>query len=154
MPIQDASVSSLPVLDDQLTSQQWRSLESCAVSMRFAIGRRLAEQDQRVDRFFLIQSGEVALEAYSTVRGPHLVLALGAGEWLGTAWPMAGARWPFDVRALTITDALVFNVRSVQELCAKEPALADALLRRFYSSHARRLEAAEKQVLALYAGRQ
>jgi CRP/FNR family transcriptional regulator, cyclic AMP receptor protein len=136
-----------------LTSAQIDSLQECAEVINFAPGQRLMEQGRWADRFFLIQRGRVSIEVYSRERGPRPIQEVGAGDLLGSSSWMEPYKWQFDARATEPTQALVFNARMVQRKCDADPELSAALLKRFFIALAQRLDAAQKQLLALYAGR-
>jgi len=135
-----------------LTPAQISALEECASVVTFAPGERLIEQGKRADRFFLIQRGSVSIEVYSRERGPRPIQKVGTGDLLGSSSWVDPFKWQFDARALEPTTALVFNARMVQDKCDADAELSAALLKRFFIALAQRLDAAQKQLLALYAG--
>jgi hypothetical protein len=90
---------------------------------------------------------------YSRERGPRPIETVGAGGLMGSSSWMEPHKWQFDARALVPTRALVFDARSVRDKCAQDAELSAALLKRFFIALAERLDAAQKQILSLYAGR-
>ena len=138
---------------DGLTDSQITSLEECANVVSYAPGERLIEQGKRADRFFLIQSGRVSIEVYSPERGPRPIQEVTAGGLVGSSSWMEPYKWQFDARAVEPTEALVFSARLVSEKCESDPELSVALMKRFLTAMAQRLDATQKQLLAVYAGR-
>jgi CRP/FNR family transcriptional regulator, cyclic AMP receptor protein len=139
------------VVLEGLTPAQIETLESCAEAVQYPTGSRLIEQGRRADRFFLIESGRVSIEVYSRERGPRPIQEVGAGALLGSSSWVEPYKWQFDARAIAPTRALVFNARAVQDKCDADAELSAALLKRFFIALAQRLDAAQKQLLELYA---
>src|SRR3974377_347678 len=57
-----------------------------AMSTEFAPGQLVFKQGDIANRFYLILSGEVALEAMAADRRPVVIQTIGAGEVLGWSW--------------------------------------------------------------------
>ena len=149
--IQQIDILSHHSILEGLTSSQISALEECAEVVHFSPGERLIEQGKRATQFFLIHSGKVSVEVYSRERGPQPIQQVGAGELLGSSSWVEPFKWQFDARAIEPTEAVVFNTRSVQDKCDEDAELSAALLKRFFIALAQRLDAAQKQLLALYA---
>ena len=151
--IEQAGILSQSPLFEGLSSSQITALESCAEVKTFAPGDRLIEQGKRATQFFVIQKGKVSIEVYSRERGPRPIQQVGAGDLLGSSSWLEPYKWQFDARAIEPTAAIAFDARAVQAKCDQDPELSAALLRRFFIALAQRLDAAQKQLLALYAAR-
>ncbi len=138
---------------DGLTERQVEDLDACAEIVHFSPGERILEQGKRADRFFLIQSGRVSVEVYTPETGPRPIQTLGAGDLLGSSWMTPPYKWQFDARAIDAIDAVQFNAHAVETLCAKDPELSSALMKGFMIAVAQRLDASQRQILTLLAGR-
>jgi len=149
--IQQIDILSEHSILEGLSRPQIAALEECAEIVRFSPGDRLIEQGKRATQFFLIHSGKVSVEVYSRERGPRPIQQVGAGSLLGSSSWVEPFKWQFDARAVEPTVAFVFNTQSVQNKCDADAELSAALLKRFFIALAQRLDAAQKQLLALYA---
>lgn len=151
--IEQVGVLSKSPLFEGLSSSQLSALESCTEIRHFAPGDRLIEQGKRATHFFVIQTGKVSIEVYSRERGPQPIQQIGAGALVGSSSWVDPYKWQFDVRATEPTIAIAFDARAVQTRCDEDPELSAALLKRFFVALAQRLDAAQKQLLTLYATR-
>jgi len=152
--IQSPEVVSRTSILDGLSSNQIQKLKECSTVIRFRPGDRLIEQGKRADRFFFIQSGLVSIEVYSPERGPKPLQQVGKGGLLGSSSWIEPHKWQFDARAVEPTEALVFNTRLVKEKCDEDSELSSALLKRFFIAVTQRLDATQKQLMAVYSAKE
>lgn len=76
--------------------------------MEFRSGQIIFREGEPANRFFLIQSGRVAVEkGYSQDKAP--VEIIGAGDVLGWSWLFPPFAWHFQARALEPTRAIVLD---------------------------------------------
>ncbi len=136
-----------------LNASHLQALNDCASVVHFKPGEILFERGKESDRFFLIMSGKVNVELYTPERGPRPIQTLGSGDLLGTSWILSPSKWRSDARAVTATEALSFNAHMVREKCATDQQLGYELMSRFFIAISTRLEAAQNQILAMYAGK-
>ena len=80
-----------------------------AQEMRFETGEVLFLEGEPANKFYLIESGSVALEAHEPADGTMLVQNLEAGEVLGWSWLFPPFVWHFQARALEPTRAIVLD---------------------------------------------
>jgi CRP-like cAMP-binding protein len=69
----------------------------------------LFHEDEPADRFFLIETGCIVLEAHEPADGTVLVQELGPGEVLGWSWLFPPFSWHFGARAAEPTTAIVLS---------------------------------------------
>src|SRR5450755_5170357 len=81
-------------------------LTDCAVSVRFPPGEIILREGDRADRFFLIETGKVVLEAGGDHGKPVVVDTIGAGDLLGWSWMFPPYIWQFTARAGASTRAI------------------------------------------------
>lgn len=111
---------------------------------------RLFDEGGNADRFWLIESGRVALDLHVPGRGPVLIETLGRDAVVGWSWLFAPRRWRFGARALEPVRALEFDAGLVRNLCMAEPELGHELTRRFAEVMLDRLQATRLRLMDLY----
>jgi CRP/FNR family transcriptional regulator, cyclic AMP receptor protein len=112
-------------------------------------GHRLFEEGGTAHRFWLLQSGHVALDLHSP--GHRLIVeTLGPGDLVGLSWFVPPYRWQFGATAVQDTVTFELNAIAVRAACEEDPALGYALLRRVMSAASSRLHATRLRLLDLY----
>lgn len=128
-------------------------LDRLAVAAReeeISAGRRLFDEGQRADRFWLIQSGRVVLDLHVPGRGGLIIESLSAGTVLGWSWLFPPFAWRFGAVAVEQVRAVVFDAEAVRILCGADPALGYELTRRFAAIMLDRLQNTRMRLLDLY----
>ncbi|HEU5158403.1 MAG TPA: cyclic nucleotide-binding domain-containing protein [Streptosporangiaceae bacterium] len=120
----------------------------------FPPGARLFEEGDEADRFWLIQTGKVALDLHVPGREDVVIETLGDGEVLGWSWLFPPYRWHFGARAVADTHAVEFDGQAVRAVCDADPTLGYALTRRFLGVMLDRLQSTRIRLLDLYAADQ
>jgi len=120
--------------------------------IEFAPGGRLFDEGDEADRFWLIQTGKVALDLHVPGRDDVVIETLGDGDVLGWSWLFPPYRWHFGARAVADTSAVEFDGPAVRAVCDADPALGYALTRRFLGVMLDRLQSTRIRLLDLYAG--
>ncbi|MBB4772048.1 cyclic nucleotide-binding domain-containing protein [Actinomadura livida] len=113
----------------------------------FPAGRRIVNESDPAERFWLVQDGTVALDLHPPGRGPVVVGTFGPGSALGWSWLFRPHRWRFGAFAQTPVRAIEFDGRLVRTLCAVDPSLGYELTRRFAELVVERLEATQTRLL-------
>jgi len=103
------------------------------------------------DRFHLIHTGTVALEAYLPGKGSVTVQLLGAGEALGFSWLFPPYRWRFTARPIHRTEVVSLNAHALREYGKKNPEFGRELAMRTGQMAVQRLQAA-RALLVDYHG--
>jgi CRP-like cAMP-binding protein len=130
-----------------------RLLIDCALLTRFQTGETIFRAGETANRFYLIESGTVVLEASSLDDSPVLIETLSAGDLLGWSWLFPPYRWHFDARATEPTTAIFFYGTVLREYCEKEPSLGYELFKRMSEVMIRRLQSARDKLSEAMKGR-
>jgi CRP/FNR family transcriptional regulator, cyclic AMP receptor protein len=109
----------------------------------------LFEQGGDADRFWLLESGRIALDVHVPGREPLVVEELGAGEVVGWSWLDPPHRWEFDARVLEPVHALEFEAEPIRALGEFEPQLALQLHERFLRVVVHRLKATRFRLIEM-----
>ncbi len=136
-----------------LAEDDRRRLLALARETAFGAGSRLFEEGDPADRFWLIRTGQVALDTYVPGRRAAVVETLGPGQLLGWSWLYPPYRWHLGAVAVEAVDAWEFPAGEVRELCEAEPVLGYALMSHCARMAVERLQAARIRLLDLYAPR-
>jgi CRP-like cAMP-binding protein len=102
------------------------------------------------NQFYLLRHGKVALQISVPERGSVTIETMEAGEVCGWSWLLPPYRWHFDVQALDLTRALVFDGQCLRTKCEADHDLGYALMQRFAQVIVQRLQATRLQLLDLY----
>jgi CRP-like cAMP-binding protein len=121
-----------------------------AESVRYDIGERLFADGGVADRFWLLESGTVALDLHVPGRGDQVIETIGAGTVLGWSWLQPPYRWQFGATARDALTAISFDAVAVRRRCDADPELGYAILRLFTPVIVERLQAARLRLLDLW----
>lgn len=128
-------------------------LTDCAMTSHFQKREVLLRQGEFANRFYLIESGSVALESRADPDEPVLVDTITAGDLLGWSWMFPPYVWHFTARALEPTSALFFYGTILREYCERDHSLGFELLKRATAVMSRRMQRARDRMLAVHSGR-
>lgn len=120
-------------------------------SVSYRAGDRIFAEGGTADRFWLIETGSVALDLRVPGRGDQVIETLAAGSVLGWSWLHTPYRWQFGAVAHEPVGATVFDAVSVRDRCDADPAFGYAMLRLFTPVITARLHATRVRLLDLYA---
>jgi CRP-like cAMP-binding protein len=134
-----------------LTDAHRAALAAHAAPATFAAGERLFAEGGEADRFWLIETGGVALDMRVPGRGDQVVETLSAGTVLGWSWLHAPYRWHFGARARERTGAVEFDAPAVRRRCVADPAFGYAIYACFTPVIIGRMQASRLRLLDLYA---
>jgi CRP/FNR family cyclic AMP-dependent transcriptional regulator len=104
-------------------------------------GQRLFEEGSAASRFWLIDAGQVALDAFVPGQGRVTIERLGRGDVLGLSWMLPPYQWRFGAVATQQMQAFEFDAPGVRAACDADPALGFELSQRFSAIAAHRLQA-------------
>jgi CRP/FNR family transcriptional regulator, cyclic AMP receptor protein len=128
--------------------EQLDALAEAASEVRFPARHRLFEDGGYAGRFWLIRSGQVALDLHVPERGPMVIETIAMGELLGWSWLFSPFRWAFGAVAVGPVEAFEFDAAAVRALCASDPALGHELTQRVAQVLAHRLQATRVRLIA------
>jgi CRP-like cAMP-binding protein len=134
-----------------LRPEQLAALSGDGTPVSFAAGERIFGEGGVADRFWLIETGSVALDMRVPGRGDQVVETLPGGTVLGWSWLHPPYRWHFGAVAREATTAVAFDAASVRRRCDEDTAFGYAILRCFTPVITERLQATRLRVLDLYA---
>ena len=140
----EADVAAHPYLIG-ISSHHVRLLVDCAMRAQFTAGQVIFRKGETANRFYLIESGRVALESSA---GDQVVRIgeVGAGDLLGWSWIFPPYLWHFDARAVEPTTAIFLYGTILREYCEADPALGYELFKRMSEVMMRRLQAAREKL--------
>jgi CRP/FNR family transcriptional regulator, cyclic AMP receptor protein len=134
-----------------LTGEQLAALSGDATPVTYGPGERIFTEGGVADRFWLIETGSVALDMRVPGRGDQVLETLIGGTVLGWSWLHAPHRWHFGAVAREPTTMVAFDAASVRRRCDADPAFGYAILRCFTPVITDRLQATRLRLLDLYA---
>jgi CRP/FNR family cyclic AMP-dependent transcriptional regulator len=122
-------------------------LAGTARDVTFPARHRLFEDGGSATRFWLIQSGHVALDLHVPGQGQMRIDTIGMGELLGWSWLFPPYRWAFGAVAARAVEAFEFDGRMVRACCESDPALGYELTQRLARVVAKRLQATRVRLI-------
>jgi len=128
---------------------QLAALTHCAMAAHFGPGQTILREGDIANRFYLIESGRVALEFSQGNGEPVVVETIGPGDLLGWSWMFSPYTWHFTARAVEPTEALFFYGTILREQCERDRTLGYELLKRMALVMLRRLQAARKRMFSI-----
>jgi CRP-like cAMP-binding protein len=145
-----ARVSAQPFFAE-LPAAHLAALSAEGAPVSYEPAERIFAMGAAADRFWLVESGNVALDLRVPGRGDQVMETLVAGTVLGWSWLVAPYRWHFGAVARTRVDAVAFDATSVRSRCDADPEFGYAMLRLFTPVIIDRLQSARLRILDLYA---
>ena len=129
------------------TSRNLQILADSAMHVEFETGQIIFQEGDLANRFYLIESGKVALETPKKDEEPKLIQTIGAGDVLGWSWLFPPYYWHFDARAVEPTKAIFFYGTRLREQCEQDHDLGYELMKRMSEVVIKRLQATRKMLL-------
>ena len=126
-------------------------LADCALAKQFAAGDYLFRQGEFANRFYLIEEGEVVLEALNPAGKSVIIEEVGPGKLVGWSWLFPPYVWHFDARAAKPTTAIFFYGTILREYCSKDPSLGFELFKRMSQVMVERLQSARTRLLSSHS---
>jgi CRP-like cAMP-binding protein len=133
-----------------LTPEHRRLIAGCGSNRTFAAGDYLMREGEPADTFYVVRTGDVALEAFSPQRGPMTIETLHDGDLVGWSWMVSPHRTMFDARALATTHAMAFDGACLRGKLEQDPALGYDVLQLFATVIVERLQNTRLRLLDLY----
>jgi len=145
-------VAAIPFLKG-MSDRHIRVLAGCAYRIHIEKGAIIFHQGDTANRFYLIERGDVILEAASKLGERHVVAGtIRSGGVLGWSWLFEPYEWQFTARALTETRAIFFYATVLREHCGTDPSLGFELLKRMSAAMVHRLQSARNHLLEAGSG--
>ena len=130
-----------------LSPAHLRVLADNAMRMSYAPNDYIFREGDQANRFYLIERGQVVLEASAQYENPVPIQTLGPGDVLGWSWLYPPYRWHFDARTAEPTTAIFFYGTRLREQCEEDHSLGYELMKRMSNVLIQRLQATRKQLL-------
>src|SRR5947208_13784489 len=130
-----------------MSRDQLAVLAGSAADVTFSDRHRLFEDGGGASRFWLIQSGHVALDLHVPGQGRMKIDTIGMGELLGWSWLFPPYRWAFGAVSVGPVEAFEFDARAVRAYCQADPELGYELTQRLVSVLAKRLQATRVRLI-------
>ena len=112
-------------------------------------GNLLFLEGRPANQFFLIESGQIALEMHEPAGKTLLVQTLGAGDVLGWSWLFPPFAWHLQARVLEPTNVIVLSGAHLLITAESDHEFGYELMKRVAQVVISRLQATRKQLLAL-----
>lgn len=113
-----------------LPSLYFDLLEQCASSQHFEAGQSIFEEGQKAEHFFLVQTGQVRLDAFVPGRGTIPVQTISAGGALGWSWLFPPYQWHFSAHANKITKLVAFHAQFLRDAAEADHDFGYELIKR------------------------
>ncbi|MEQ8736096.1 MAG: cyclic nucleotide-binding domain-containing protein [Rhodospirillaceae bacterium] len=127
------------------------TLAGCGHNTEFRAGELICREGEPADHFYLIRSGQVALETFIPGRGSFIFHSLGPGDCLGLSWLVPPYVWDYDARVIETVNALAFDAQCLRHKSDTDPEIGYAFLKQFIPMLVDRLRCARLQALDLYS---
>lgn len=151
MTIQEASALGRQPFLRGLPDSQLADLAALCTHVHVPAGQRLFEEGATADQFWLIDAGQVTLDAMVPGQGRVIIETLGRGDVLGLSWLTPPYQWRFGAIARQPMQAFEFDARAVRTACAADPALGYELTQRISRVVVNRLQATRARLLDVCA---
>lgn len=143
-------LSKLPFFQN-FTLESLQLLSACAMHVRLDPDVEIFREGDPADRFYVILSGTIAIDARRADGSSERLLVLGPGEMAGWSWLLPPHTWQFDSRTLEPVEAICFAGNRLRQACETEPLLGYQLVRSMAMGLVKRLQAARVRILELTA---
>ncbi|UXY23529.1 cyclic nucleotide-binding domain-containing protein [Streptomyces cynarae] len=134
-----------------LSAEYRQRLMGLAREVSFPQGTRIFNEGARADRFWILRTGSIELDAHVPGRRTAVIETLGHNELVGLSWLFAPHVWHLGATASTPVRAYEFDATAVRSLCQDDPALGQAITRWVGEVLAHRLRSTRTRLLDLYA---
>ncbi|MFE7754082.1 Crp/Fnr family transcriptional regulator [Streptomyces sp. NPDC057429] len=121
-----------------------------AENVRFPPAQRLFEEHTVADRFWILKTGAVTLDAELPHRRRAEIQTLGPGEPVGLSWLFPPYEWELGAETLSPVRAYELDAPRVRGLCRSDPEFGFAISQWVGMVLARRLHATRARLLDLY----
>ncbi|MER7519621.1 cyclic nucleotide-binding domain-containing protein [Streptomyces sp. NPDC126499] len=126
-------------------------LMAFAEDVYFEAGHRLFEEQDRAERFWIVKTGAVTLDARVPGRGRPVIETLRHGELVGVSWLFPPYLCQSGAEAMTPVRAYEFDGTAVRSMCRTDPEFGSSVLFWVGQILARRLQVTRVRLLDLYA---
>jgi CRP-like cAMP-binding protein len=134
----------------RLDDKDFDLFESLSAELTLVPDEQLFKEHDEARRFFIIETGIMALEAVRPAKPATTIQTLGPGDLLGLSWRLTPHRWMWSARAVTDVRLAAFDAAVMRAACEFDPDL-DRLMWEIVAREAsKRLHHTRVQLLDLY----
>ena len=108
---------------------------------------RLFDEGGTADKFWLIDAGQVALDMLVPGQGRITIETLGRGDVIGLSWLQQPYQWRYGAITTQPLRGIEFDARAVRQACSLDPAFGYALVTRFMTVAAQRLQTTRARLI-------
>lgn len=120
-----------------------------AKEMSYEAGQTLFEEGEPANRLFLVQSGEIVIEAHEPGDGAAVIEALREGDVLGWSWLLPPFTWHLRARAIEPSTVIVLDGAHLLVAAEENHSFGYDLMKRVAQLAVRRMQATRRQLVAL-----
>lgn len=114
----------------------------------FRANEIIFREGEPADRFYLIESGSVMLEAHEPADGTFPIQKLEAGDVMGFSWLFPPFAWCMQARALETSNVIVLDGAHLLIAAEQNKVFGYELMKRVGQLAIRRLQASRKELVA------
>jgi len=141
MQITTGTLGAQPFLKG-MSLKHLKLLVGDAMPVEFKAGEAIFDEGGPANRFYLIRSGQVALQSPNDADHDAIPIeTIEAGGVLGWSWLFPPYCWHFDARAITPVKAIFFYGTRLREQCDGDHELGFELMKRVSAVVVERLQA-------------
>src|SRR6478609_368230 len=115
----------------RLSDDQIGTLESGGARQAVDTGEMLVREGERVDNFFVVLSGKVAVSTADDAGNRQVIRVHGPGRFLGELGDLEGQAAFYTAEVVEPGEVLVVPAERVRALVAHDPVLSDLILRAY-----------------------
>ena len=142
-------IAQSPVFAD-LAPAHLELIAGCGHNEHADAGVFLFREGEPAQQFWMIRSGQVALEVHAPGRGALSIQTLEDGEVIGWSWLFSPYRWATDARVMAPAGLVVFDGACLRGKVETDHEFGYELMRRFAAVVVERLQATRLQLLDVY----
>lgn len=135
-----------PFLMD-MRKEHVQSLLDGATEQQFDPDEIIFREGEPANKFYLIESGEIALESHCPGNGNVQIQTLHGGDVLGWSWLFPPFAWNFQARAVKSSRLICCNGAHILVTSEDDDRFGHELMKRISRITIRRLQAARKQLV-------
>jgi CRP-like cAMP-binding protein len=132
------------------TDDEARQLAAVARADDYPAGAVVFREGDRFGHFWVVVTGNVAIEIYGPDRRPRRIQTVGPGELLGWSPVLGSGAMTATARALTDVRVVALDAPGVRAVCDADPRFGYLFMKRVAGAIAARLSATRLQLLDVF----
>lgn len=127
-----------------------KTIAACGRNIHLTQGHYLAHEGEEANNFYVLRSGQVAIELHLPNKGAKIIQTLDSGDIAGWSWIFPPYKWNFDLKTVSDLSAISLDAACLRQKCESDPALGYLLMKQFAKIMTDRLKATRLQLLDVY----